>query len=682
MRWWIKGVASGSGIPGGSRPRRGWMNSVWGVVFAAGIGWYFHAFPAGGDFIDRSYNLLQVARGDRPVSEAVLVYMDESDHLALGQAQNRPWDRRLHARLVDRLTAAGARAIVFDVVFSDPAAGDPAADQEFAAALVRSRRVVVAADHIPLDENIKKYVPPIDEIRTNAAAIGSAEVRPGRDMIVRMHTPDDGMPSLSWVTAEFLSLPATQQPDAANSLRWLDYYGRANILPWVSYQDALEPGTIPDSTFKDRVVFVGARAITKLAGERKDEYRSPFSRWTLGVAAAQRRGVFMSGVELQATAFLNLLRGEWLTRFGPRVELFLILLVGVGAGAALVQMRPVFSAACGFGLMALVGAAAYGLLAWKRVWFPWLIVEAELAVALAWAILFSSVQMYAQKRVFENTLALYLSPKLVRKFVGNPQFLKPGADKQMLTILFSDIANFTAISEGLDSDELARLMNRYFHTAVSKCIHPTDGTVVKYLGDSIFAFWNAPEEQVDHAQRACRAALLFRDASMGEMGGRPLCTRIGLHTGVANVGNFGSEERVDYTALGENINLASRLEGLNKHLGTVVLISRATAEAARGLFVTRPLGLFRLKGFGRLVEVEELVGLSAAAESTRAWREAFAAALAEYTKGKLDAARAAFVSVLKLKPEDGPAQFYLSRIEKNLAPPDAEWSGEVEIYEK
>src|SRR4051794_33933778 len=108
MRFWTKRAASGGGIPGSSRPRRGWLSSAWGVAFAAGIGWYFHAFQAGGDLRDRSYDLLQVARGDRPVSDAVLVYMDESDHIALGQPMNKPWDRRVHARLVDRLTAAGA----------------------------------------------------------------------------------------------------------------------------------------------------------------------------------------------------------------------------------------------------------------------------------------------------------------------------------------------------------------------------------------------------------------------------------------------------------------------------------------------------------------------------------------------------------------------------------------------
>jgi adenylate cyclase len=658
-----------------------WMGSFWGAALAAGTGWFLHSYPAGGGFIDQSYNLLQVARGDRAASQAVLVYMDEESHVALDQPLNRAWDRRLHARLVDRLTAAGARAIVFDVVFSEPS-GDAAMDREFAAALARSRRVVLAADHVPLGETMRKYFPPIDALRDNSAGVGSAEVRPGRDMIVRIHTPDDGLPPLAWAAAELLALPLTQNPDAVNAPRWINYYGRANFLPSVSYHEALRPEAASEALFKDRVVFVGARVLTKFAGERKDEYRSPFSRWTTGVAAAERRGVFMSGVEIQATMFLNLLRGDWLRRLGLRAELCWILLAALGAGAGLVRLRPVVSVATGLGLMAFVAGASYGLLAWQRLWFPWLIAEAAVAVALAWAILFNSVQLYVQKRVLENTLGLYLSPKLVRKFAGNPQFLKPGAEKQMLTILFSDIAGFTALSEGMDSDELARVMNRYFHTAVSHCIHPTDGTVVKYIGDAIFAFWNAPDEQPDHAARACRAALLFRDKPMGEMQGHPLRTRLGLHTGEANVGNFGSQERVDYTALGESINLASRLEGLNKHLGTEVLISRATADVVRGAFVTRPLGSFRLKGFGRPVEVEELVGLPADEEPTRKWREGFAIALGAFRKRDLAAARAAFITTLSLKPGDGPSDFYLDRIEKELAAAGADWNAETEIREK
>jgi adenylate cyclase len=137
-------------------------------------------------------------------------------------------------------------------------------------------------------------------------------------------------------------------------------------------------------------------------------------------------------------------------------------------------------------------------------------------------------------------------------------------------------------------------MNQYFEAAVGQCIQATDGTVVKYIGDAIFAFWNAPDEQSDHAERACEATLLFRQQPRREMNGQALVTRIGLHNGIADVGNFGSSERVDYTALGENINLASRLEGLNKHLGILTLISGETCRRVHQRYRARALGKFVL----------------------------------------------------------------------------------------
>src|SRR5262249_51802738 len=150
----------------------------------------------------------------------------------------------------------------------------------------------------------------------------------------------------------------------------------------------------------------------------------------------------------------------------------------------------------------------------------------------------------------------------------------------------------------------------------------TDGTLVKYIGDAIFAFWNAPEAQPDHAWRACEAALRFRELDEHRSADPPLHTRIGIHTGPARVGNFGSLDRVDYTALGEAVNLVSRLEGLNKYLGTDCLISRDTREAAGDRVVVRGLGLFQLKGFGNPVEVYELVSWPSQEESSRPWREA------------------------------------------------------------
>ena len=285
--------------------------------------------------------------------------------------------------------------------------------------------------------------------------------------------------------------------------------------------------------------------------------------------------------------------------------------------------------------------------------------------------------------MYQQSLALYLSPKLVKKFASNKELLRPGAKKETLTILFSDIAGFTSISEGMDSDELARHMNSYFQTAVAQCIHHTDGTIVKYIGDAIFAFWNAPDPQSDHALRACEAALRFRDQPPQYMNGQQLVTRIGLHTGVANVGNFGSTTRVDYTALGESINLASRMEGLNKYLGTDILITRDTQEGASGKITTRFAGHFRLKGFEKAVEVYELVGLRDRMETTRPWRETFEHALKEFERRNFDAADAGFRCALEMRPNDGPANFYLRQTaELRVHPPGPDWAGEIELKEK
>jgi adenylate cyclase len=207
--------------------------------------------------------------------------------------------------------------------------------------------------------------------------------------------------------------------------------------------------------------------------------------------------------------------------------------------------------------------------------------------------------------------------------------------------------------------------------------------VVKYIGDAVFAFWNAPEPQEDHALRACEAALDFRDKNKVAINGEPLVTRIGLHTGLARVGNFGSNDRVDYTALGESVNLASRLEGLNKFLGTKCLISQDTFQALNGKMVTRNMGGFRLKGFDTHVDVHELVGRLEQEESSRTWRESFARALENYQNKNLEFAAMGFQETLELRPEDGPSLFYLAKIEElqsQSIPED--WSGQTQLFEK
>jgi len=654
------------------------MGALLGVILAVVTGLGLHTFRFGRGLTNASYDLLLVARGDRMTDQAVIVYLDDVSYQKLNQPLNTPWDRALHAKLIDRLSTAGAKAIVFDILFSDPEPANPAADQQMADAMRRNGRVVLAADNVPDGPDRKRTIPPFDLFLDQAAGIGSVETIPGSDLIIRLHTPrsDNPLSSLAWATAETIGLPLTKKSGAEDRERWMNYYGRPGLLPSCSYYQALDPTMVPDEFFHDKVVFVGNHIISKFASERKDEYPSPFSRW-LGEES------FASGVEIQASAFLNLLRGDWLERFSPAVESWIMAGLGVSFGIILVLCRPVLATAVAAVGFTAVAGGSYLLFRYELIWFPLLIVGMQIAIALGWSVLFNSVQLYVEKRLFEHTLSLYLSPKLVKKFSGNPHLLKPGAEKQTLTLFFSDIADFTSISEGMDSDDLARMMNAYFEAAVSKCIHKTDGTVVKYIGDAIFAFWNSPDFQNDHAIRACRATLLFYELDKQEMNGKVLHTRIGLHTGVVNVGNFGSVERVDYTALGENVNLASRLEGLNKHLGTNCLISGETQKEIGDQLITRFLGRFRLKGFERAVEVYELVGWPQAEEATRAWREAFASGLKNYQLGQFAAATAEFERTLQLRPSDGPAVYFQKRIaELETSECPAGWTGDVELKEK
>jgi len=614
-----------------------------------------------------SYDLLHVARGEVRANEAVLVYMDEVSHQRLGQPLNAAWDRALHAQLIQRLSGAGAKAIVFDVVFSDPNPEKAAADELLAKTITESSRVILAADYAWDEANANKVHPPFELVRNAAADMGLDDLSSvDADLVVRRHVPllDSPLSSLSWVTAKFCKAKATDSENSENLPRWVNYYGRPNWIRWESYYQVVNPGAIPDNAFRDKIVFIGAHTQTKFAGDRKDEYRNPFSAWLSQTGQEKSKALFSAGVEVQATLFLNLLRGDWLTRLAWNTEIFGIIGLGLLFGFGLVCLRPSWAALAALGGVILTSSIFYLLFSRKLIWFPWLIVVLQIGVALSWSILFNSVQLYVQKRLLEQSLRLYLPPTLVKKFVSNPEFLKPGAQKQTLTLFFTDIANFTTISEGVDSDELALLMNLYFETAVGKCVHKAQGTVAKYIGDSIFAFWNAPDLQTDHALWACEAALLLRANADQRYRGRLLPTRIGLHTGLANVGNFGTEERVDYTALGENVNLASRLESLNKHLSTYCLISGVTKKAVGERVITRALGKFQLKGFEGLVEVHELIGWPDKAEESRPWREAFAEALNNYEERNLEFAEIGFRRVLELRPEDGPSQFFLTRIEE------------------
>ena len=665
--------------------KKNWWAFLIAVVLTGGAGWLLCIIPIGQKLVQLSYDLPFQHRHVIKPTEAVMIYMDESSYTDLKQSYIQPWDRSLHAKLIDRMTVEGARSVSFDIVFSDPGP-NPQADQDFADAIKDNRRVILAADNIPADTGItgakiNQLVLPYEMFSTNAANIGTAEMFSDPDLMNRQHLPeklDEQVFCLSWATAEVAGARVATNSSVHAAERWYNYYGPTKTIPSYSYYQ-LFTGEIPAGTFSNKMVFVGANIFTRNAWDRKDAYPSPFP-------VGDKDSKFMPGVEIQATGALNLLREDWLRRLPRPTER--VIIVGLGACLAVVLLlcRPIFAVAIAAVLTFAVASIHFYFFAAHRYWFPWLIVEAQIPVALVWGVAFNAFQDYVQRRLFEQTLALHLSPKRVKQLVNRKELLAPGAEKQMLTVLFSDLENFTTLSEGVDSTDLAKLMNNYFETAVSRCVFKTDGFVVKYIGDAIFAFWNAPEEQKDHTARACEAALLLSQQaiSFAKSETSMHCrTRVGLHTGVANVGNFGSATRIDYTAIGENINLASRMEGLNKYLGTSVLITGETFSGIDYRFVTRFCGKFRLKGFEKAVDVHELVGMADTAEPTKAWRQAFDEALKRFHKGNFDDAEAGFRCVLEIKPNDGPSRFYLNQIEDfRTNVPDADWEGEVELKDK
>jgi adenylate cyclase len=657
-----------------------------GIVLSAGLGIVLLTTTLGDDIQAKNYDLPFEWRSWRSPQEVEMVYLDDASYEQLHQKYTEPWNRAILTKLIKRMTADGASAVVFDIVFSD--ALDPAIDQQFADAMGENGKVILACDRVIAYYNGRsgqqargRFMLPLQLFNEHAVDIAATTVFPEAGEYVRRYhptIPNEQTNTLAWATAVLIKPSFSESNSLRSRAFWMNYYGPEFALPSVSLYKAIADNdpNVPPGFFRNKVVFVGAKLQTELAPDRKEEYSTPYSylpdsKW-------------MSGVAIHATAFLNLIQGDYLREFPWWFNRILIIAIGVLFGGGLVLCRPLWAVVLGLLPIFPIAYANYCAFDRYHYLFPWLIVVAvQIPVAIVWAVTYNSVRLHVEKKLVEQSLALYLSPKLVKKFAANPKLMKPGAEKQLLTILFTDIADFTAISEGMDSDELARLMNAYFQRAVQNCIHATDGTVVKYIGDAIFAFWNAPDLQGDHAYRACEAALRFRALSTQRINGRELITRLGLHTGVANVGNFGSDKRFDYTAIGENINLASRMEGLNKYLGTNVLLTGETQKEVAARLVTRYLGLFRLKGFEKTVAVYELTAFQEKEAESRPLRESFAAALDLFAKKEFARASEAFRRVLEISPGDGPAQFYLEQIQELRAatlPP--EWNGEITLKDK
>jgi adenylate cyclase len=442
----------------------------------------------------------------------------------------------------------------------------------------------------------------------------------------------------------------------------INYRGPDHTYRYSSIADVVGR-TFPPGLFRDKIVLVGASA-TGIGDNRA----TPFG------------GLNFPGVEIHANIIDNMLHEDFLQR-GPRQrawDLAFIFLFGVPLGLWLGLTRP---QNMWFGLWLaapfLGGVYAAFLKGW---WLNLTIPLFTLVANVSLVALYRVIVEEREKRKVRGSFQQYLSPEVIRRLLERPQLVQPR--KTDVTIMFSDIRNFTSISEALDAQDLALLLNGYL-SDMTRIIFNTQGTLDKYIGDAVMAFWGAPFEEADHPVRACHAALIMmqRVAELREewrAAGHPLLDiGIGLNSGTASVGNMGSQLRYGYTAMGDAVNLSSRLEGLNKEYRTHILVGPATYEATRdSAFLYRELDLIRVQGKLKPVIIYELVALKEAAAEHAERLGAFTNARAAYLRREWLEAQKMFQDVLDRWPDDGPSRTYWKRCQDYLfEAPTESWDG-------
>ncbi|MCL6621061.1 MAG: adenylate/guanylate cyclase domain-containing protein [Syntrophobacterales bacterium] len=451
----------------------------------------------------------------------------------------------------------------------------------------------------------------------------------------------------------------------------INYLGPPGTFPVVSAADLLE-GSVPPGRLADRLVLLGATAVGIY-----DLRVTPFSALT-------------PGVEIQATVVDNLLRGRFLGA-PPGGRLFLLGLI-VTLGAAGAACLPRLGAVAGFlGAAGLaLGYVAANYLAFRswgwqmEVLYPLLEIGGVYIGVTVQRFLAAERARSQLKQAFQS----YVAPAVVEEIIRHPEKLKLGGERRELSILFCDIRGFTTLAETLEPEELAAVLHDFL-TPMSELIVQHGGTLDKYMGDAIMALFGAPLPQEDHALRACRAALamvaeLTRLDRTWLSRGRPsLAVGIGINTGPVAVGNLGSDRLFDYTAVGDHVNLASRLEGLNKYYGTAILVSEFTAARVKEAVVLQEVDLVRVKGKTRPLRIYEVLGSGPAAPECARFLAGYEEGLQLYRAGRFAEARAVWEALLPLDPHNRHLKRFLARVESCLRqPPGPGWDGVAEMTEK
>ncbi len=605
-----------------------------------------------------------------PAPGIVAVAIDEPSFTEIGLPW--PWPRSLHATLVDRLREGGARSIALDILFDVPAA-NPDDDQALAEALDRAGNVVLATDQATIDDrsySLTQWTDPVPLLADAAAVLG----------VIRIPYDADGVLRRSWLTLEgrpslALALaardPGFAPPAATSEARLFAFNGepRRGILT-VSYYQALDAArSLPPDIFRNQHVLVGRSLAATTIDEQADHFTTP---------VAPR----MAGVEVHATILDALLRQRFIADpFQPTsVLLGWCIVLGAVTALALYRLGPMLAPVAVAVAIGMVVVAGYGALA-SGVHVPVVAPAVTIATVYAATAAYRFGLLARERRLIKRAFQHYVAPAIVEQMLEDPSRLKLGGTEFEVTVLFSDLEGFTTLSEHLGAAELSAHLGSYFKEMLDVLL-PERGTLDKLIGDSIMMYFGCPIPDDRHAIQACRGALAmqrrmlelnrrWRSANLPE-----LRTRIGINTGRAVAGNMGTDTIFNYTILGDSVNVASRLEGVNKEYGTLVIIGEDTWKQVHDRFHTRELDWIRAKGKTQRIAIYELASQAGAlADGRDRLFELYAEGLAHYREARWRDASEAFAAALALDPSDGPSQTMARRSLAYAAAPPAAWDG-------
>jgi adenylate cyclase len=600
-----------------------------------------------------------------------IVGIDEASFQQIGKQW--PWPREMHARLLDQLAKSGALVVAMDMVLADPTT--PEQDGALADAIQRAGNVVVASDLVYQESAYARQwlrVDPIPALTKAGATDGFAAVKTDRDLAVR-EVP--GGADVFWraivrrVNDRQPGMLKLEEPKPGAMIR---YAGPDHTFPYVSYYQALDADKLlPPDVFRDQIVLVGKdlRANVNAEIAQSDLFPTPFT---------PHGGWLTPGVEIHANILETTLRGDALVPAPAPWRIALIVLSVLAAALAMREWRPVVSAIALLAIIVVVAAIDWALFMKVNTWLP--AVAAILAATSVYFAFGAGAYLAERKRKgeFRRAFSLYVSPEVVDHVMAHPERLKLGGERREVTLLFTDLAGFTTFTEELGADKVTRILNVHFSRATA-IVKRNNGTVNRFIGDAIMAMWGAPLEDPQQALHAVRAAVQMQEdmealrADFRAEGLPEIRMRVGIHSCTAVIGNLGSSDRFDYTAVGDGVNLAARLEGVNKLYGTPILVSGETAAAIGGAMALRLVDRVIVKGKsepveiytpGHDLEVNDLAARAIAAYRGRRW----------------DESEALWRELTARVPADGIAAIYLARIAAfRAAPPDPEWDGAVEL---